>query len=152
MDGSKSLSSTLAEKNVPHVWHVDSGGHEWPVWKNDLYLLSQMLFQDGRNRLARRMGSGPEGQEKSGRVAILGEVARADAMDLPSWVRLKPDCGEANAGPKWASETLGLSVPRSAANCLSRRFLAGRKLGCTYTRQAPNTPNSAHFRTRVNTQ
>ena len=46
MDGSKSLSNTLAEKKVPHVWHVDSGGHEWPVWKNDLYLLSQMLFRD----------------------------------------------------------------------------------------------------------
>ena len=30
----------------PHVWHVDSGGHTWPVWKNDLYLISQMLFVD----------------------------------------------------------------------------------------------------------
>ncbi|MGA2255475.1 MAG: alpha/beta hydrolase-fold protein [Thermoguttaceae bacterium] len=46
MDASKLLRSTLVEKKVPHVWHVDSGGHEWPVWKNDLYLLSQMLFQD----------------------------------------------------------------------------------------------------------
>jgi enterochelin esterase-like enzyme len=46
MEASKSLRSTLAEKKVPHIWHVDSGGHEWPVWKNDLYLLSQMLFQD----------------------------------------------------------------------------------------------------------
>lgn len=46
MEASKSLRSTLAEKKVPHVWHVDSGGHEWPVWKNNLYLLSQMLFQD----------------------------------------------------------------------------------------------------------
>jgi enterochelin esterase-like enzyme len=45
MDGSKLLLSTLEEKKVPHVWHVDSGGHEWPVWKNDLYLLSQMLFR-----------------------------------------------------------------------------------------------------------
>ncbi len=49
MDASKSLSSALAEKKVPHVWHVDSGGHEWPVWKNDLYLLSQMLFQDKKS-------------------------------------------------------------------------------------------------------
>jgi len=46
MDASKSLHNTLEEKKVPHVWHVDSGAHEWPVWKNDLYLLSQMLFQD----------------------------------------------------------------------------------------------------------
>jgi enterochelin esterase-like enzyme len=46
MAASKTFLSTLEEKKVPHVWHVDSGGHEWPVWKNDLYLLSQMLFQD----------------------------------------------------------------------------------------------------------
>jgi enterochelin esterase-like enzyme len=44
--GSESLHNTLAEKNIPHVWHVDSGGHTWPVWKNDLYLISQMLFRD----------------------------------------------------------------------------------------------------------
>jgi enterochelin esterase-like enzyme len=46
MDASKSLHTTLEEKKVAHVWHVDSGAHEWPVWKNDLYLLSQMLFKD----------------------------------------------------------------------------------------------------------
>ena len=38
--------NTLAEKNIPHVWHIDSGGHTWPVWKNDLYLIAQMLFRD----------------------------------------------------------------------------------------------------------
>jgi enterochelin esterase-like enzyme len=42
----ESLHNTLAEKNIPHVWHIDSGGHTWPVWKNDLYLISQMLFRD----------------------------------------------------------------------------------------------------------
>jgi enterochelin esterase-like enzyme len=46
LDSSKSLHTTLEEKKVPHVWHVDSGGHTWPVWKNDLYLMSQMLFRD----------------------------------------------------------------------------------------------------------
>jgi enterochelin esterase-like enzyme len=46
MDASKSFHNGLEEKKVPHVWHVDSGGHTWPVWKNDLYLLSQMLFRD----------------------------------------------------------------------------------------------------------
>lgn len=46
MAGSKSLHESLGEKKIPHVWHVDSGGHTWPVWKNDLYLISQKLFQD----------------------------------------------------------------------------------------------------------
>jgi putative heme-binding domain-containing protein len=45
MDASKSFHAALDAKKVAHVWHVDSGGHTWPVWKNDLYLLSQMLFR-----------------------------------------------------------------------------------------------------------
>jgi enterochelin esterase-like enzyme len=46
MTSSKAFHTSLAEKKVPHVWHVDTGGHEWPVWKNDLYLLAPMLFRD----------------------------------------------------------------------------------------------------------
>jgi enterochelin esterase-like enzyme len=44
--GAESLHKRLADQNIPHVWHVDSGGHTWPVWKNDLYLFAQMLFRD----------------------------------------------------------------------------------------------------------
>ena len=46
MDRNKALHTTLEDKKVPHVWHVDTGGHTWPVWKNDLYQIAQMLFQD----------------------------------------------------------------------------------------------------------
>jgi enterochelin esterase-like enzyme len=46
LDASKSFHSVLEEKKIPHIWHVDSGGHTWPVWKNDLYLLAQKLFRD----------------------------------------------------------------------------------------------------------
>jgi enterochelin esterase-like enzyme len=35
----------LKEKNVPHIWHVDSGGHDFTVWRNDLYLFSQRIFR-----------------------------------------------------------------------------------------------------------
>lgn len=42
---SQNVHRYLKEHNVPHIWHVDSGGHTWPVWKNDLYLLSQRLFR-----------------------------------------------------------------------------------------------------------
>jgi enterochelin esterase-like enzyme len=45
MNISKSFHDTLEGMKIPHVWRVDSGGHEWPVWKNDLYALAQMLFQ-----------------------------------------------------------------------------------------------------------
>ena len=35
----------LKEKNVPHIWHVDSGAHTTPEWKNCLYLFSQRIFR-----------------------------------------------------------------------------------------------------------
>ena len=35
----------LKEKNVPHIWHVDSGIHDFAVWKNDLYLFAQQIFR-----------------------------------------------------------------------------------------------------------
>ena len=42
---SQDLHAYLKEKNVPHIWHVDSGAHDWLVWKNDLYLFSQRIFR-----------------------------------------------------------------------------------------------------------
>ncbi|MBN1391848.1 MAG: esterase family protein [Sedimentisphaerales bacterium] len=42
---SQELHAYLKEKNVPHIWHVDSGGHDFSVWKNDLYLFSQRIFR-----------------------------------------------------------------------------------------------------------
>ena len=49
MDASKTFHASLEQKKVPHLWHVDSGAHAWPVWKNDLYLLSQRLFRDDKS-------------------------------------------------------------------------------------------------------
>ncbi len=48
MDANKNFHASLEQKNVSHLWHVDSGAHAWPVWKNDLYLLSQRLFRDDK--------------------------------------------------------------------------------------------------------
>lgn len=42
---SQRLHKYLKENNVPHIWHVDSGVHDFKVWKNDLYLFSQLLFK-----------------------------------------------------------------------------------------------------------
>jgi enterochelin esterase-like enzyme len=44
----KLLHEFLDEKKVAHIYHADSGAHEWPVWKNDLYLVSQKLFRDAK--------------------------------------------------------------------------------------------------------
>jgi enterochelin esterase-like enzyme len=46
LDSNKSFHAVLEEKKIPHIWHLEPGGHTWPVWKNDLYLVSQKLFRD----------------------------------------------------------------------------------------------------------
>jgi enterochelin esterase-like enzyme len=42
---SQSFHNELQKLGVAHEWHVDSGGHDWNVWKNDLYFISQKLFR-----------------------------------------------------------------------------------------------------------
>jgi enterochelin esterase-like enzyme len=47
MNANKSFHNALDENKVPHIWHVHpGGGHTWPVWKDDLYLLTALLFRD----------------------------------------------------------------------------------------------------------
>lgn len=43
--GVAALHQYLDEKKVPHVYHINSGGHEWPVWKDNLYQFAQLLFR-----------------------------------------------------------------------------------------------------------
>lgn len=49
MSISKPFHEYLTQMDIPHIWHVDSGGHTWPVWKNDLYLIANLLFKDKKN-------------------------------------------------------------------------------------------------------
>ena len=42
---SQGVHRYLKENNILHIWHVDSGGHDWQVWKNDLYLFSKRIFK-----------------------------------------------------------------------------------------------------------
>jgi enterochelin esterase-like enzyme/outer membrane protein assembly factor BamB len=42
----RDLHAALEELKVPHVWHVGAGGHDWGVWKTDLYFFSQQLFAE----------------------------------------------------------------------------------------------------------
>ncbi|MBP1904635.1 enterochelin esterase-like enzyme [Paenibacillus turicensis] len=36
----------LAAHDVPHIWYEEQGGHDWPVWKNDLYHFVQLIFKN----------------------------------------------------------------------------------------------------------
>lgn len=35
----------LLEHNVPHIYYLEPGGHDFKVWKNDLYMFSKMIFK-----------------------------------------------------------------------------------------------------------
>jgi enterochelin esterase-like enzyme len=42
---SKSFHDALEEKKVPHIWHIDTGGHDFTVWKTDLFHFAPRLFR-----------------------------------------------------------------------------------------------------------
>lgn len=45
MSFSKRTHDYLDKHNVPHIFYVEPGGHDFKVWKNDLYMFSQLLFK-----------------------------------------------------------------------------------------------------------
>jgi len=42
---SQGVHQYLKENNVPHIWHVDSHGHDGTEWAKNLYLFAQHLFK-----------------------------------------------------------------------------------------------------------
>ncbi len=39
------IHNYLAAHGVPHIFYIEPGGHEFKVWKNDLYMFSQLIFK-----------------------------------------------------------------------------------------------------------
>jgi enterochelin esterase-like enzyme len=42
---SQNVRAHLKENGVPHVWHVDSNGHDATHWRNNLWLFAQHIFR-----------------------------------------------------------------------------------------------------------
>ena len=42
---SKRTHDYLFEKGVPHIYYIEPGVHDFKVWKNGLYMFSQLLFK-----------------------------------------------------------------------------------------------------------
>ncbi|MDR8393352.1 alpha/beta hydrolase-fold protein [Aliifodinibius sp. S!AR15-10] len=47
---SKRTHEYLEQHSVPHIFHTEPGGHDFEVWKNDLYIFSQLLFKPAKKR------------------------------------------------------------------------------------------------------
>jgi len=52
----------LETQKVPHIFYVEPGGHDFKVWKNGLYMFSQLIFK-------------PVHPETFSRYTVLGEAA-----------------------------------------------------------------------------
>jgi enterochelin esterase-like enzyme len=42
---SKRTHDYLERHDIPHIYYVEPGAHDFKVWKNDLYMFSQLLFK-----------------------------------------------------------------------------------------------------------
>jgi enterochelin esterase-like enzyme len=42
---SQHLHAHLKEQDIPHIWHVDSHGHDGTEWSKNLYLFAQRIFK-----------------------------------------------------------------------------------------------------------
>jgi enterochelin esterase-like enzyme len=46
LKANRSFHESLEQAKIPHTWHLETGGHTFAVWRNDLYLFAQRLFRD----------------------------------------------------------------------------------------------------------
>ncbi|WP_316636005.1 sialate O-acetylesterase [uncultured Flavobacterium sp.] len=46
IENSSRTHDYLAKNNVPHIYYIEPGVHDFKVWKNGLYMFSQFLFKD----------------------------------------------------------------------------------------------------------
>jgi len=42
----EAYSNALTKNNVPHIYYVTKGGHDFDVWKNSLYNFARRIFQE----------------------------------------------------------------------------------------------------------
>lgn len=74
---SKRTHDYLFSKGVPHVYYVEPGGHDFNVWKNDLYTFSQLLFR-------------PVSPERFSSLTVLGSPASTNVRSA-KYPQILPD-------------------------------------------------------------
>lgn len=45
LDVSNRTHKYLIKHDIPHIYYLEPGGHDFKVWKNDLFMFSQLLFK-----------------------------------------------------------------------------------------------------------
>ncbi len=60
---SQRLQRYLKENDVPHIWNVDSYGHDATHWRNNLYHFAQLVFQEASGEPPKATGTTTETTE-----------------------------------------------------------------------------------------
>ncbi len=109
---SRGVHDYLQENNVPHIWHVDSNGHDATEWANNLYLFAQHLFKAAPPKLptpaaSPRPTAAPASDKLVIRVAC-GAYQPYTDKDGNLWL---PD--EVKAPGAWLTPPDGMTVERT---------------------------------------
>lgn len=72
----------LKQNDVPHLWNVDSNGHDATHWRNNLWHFAQLLFNDDAAKAAlsqgNRIGEAPQKAEASRPATVAPEGVADD--------------------------------------------------------------------------
>jgi enterochelin esterase-like enzyme len=64
MNISQNTHDYLIEHEISHIFYIEPGGHDFEVWKNDLYNFSQLLFKPVDSSAFQQYQNGEEEREK----------------------------------------------------------------------------------------
>lgn len=56
---SQRLQRFLKDKDIPHIWNVDSHGHDPTHWRNNLYYFAQRVFQSAAPEAKKEVNTNP---------------------------------------------------------------------------------------------
>lgn len=110
---SQRMQRYLKEHDIPHIWNVDSHGHDPTHWRNNLYYFAQMVFQDRqdwpRATEARKSTEAPNDAKKNdSQMESLQPVPVADT-ELGSMKELTIEDGGLGPYPAVVTESSDLA-------------------------------------------
>ncbi|MBO9586590.1 MAG: esterase [Flavobacterium sp.] len=77
LENSKRTHDYLYKNNVPHIYYLEPGVHDFKVWKNGLYMFSQLLFK-------------PVDESSFAKYTVLGTVAQTNIRNA-KYPQILPD-------------------------------------------------------------
>ena len=95
---SKQMHDYLFEREVPHVYYLESGGHDFKVWKNGLYMFTQFLFKEvdtaGLSKLSVLGTPAPTNIRNAAYPQILPDQRVIFKIKAPEAQRIQVDLGK----------------------------------------------------------